>query len=245
MPLHSEAAAKFNHVTSRAMDHTTIHTLNRVTSSKATSTQPKTSSPIQATATTAYGMTQKLPELLNPTQKGQKVLLGDGVSIGKLKVCFGWNTRNPECDVDVSAFLLGSNQKVPGDDWFVFCGQTESPDGNVTFSAEEPVDRESISINLFRLDPSITKIVFVLTINDALAKHLHFGMLKDAYIRIIETGSYRELVSFPMLEYYNNVVSMMIGEIYLYNGKWKFHAIGDGVVRDLAGLCELYGVQVV
>ena len=85
----------------------------------------------------------------------------------------------------------------------------------------------------------------MLTINDALAKHLHFGMLKDAYIRIIETGSYRELVSFPMLEYYNNVISMMIGEIYLYNGKWKFHAIGDGVVRDLAGLCELYGVQVV
>ena len=37
---------------------------------------------------------------------------------------------------------------------------------------------------------------------------------------------------------------MMIGEIYQHNGTWKFNAIGNGVTRDLAGLCALYGVQV-
>ena len=46
-----------------------------------------------------------------------------------------------------------------------------------------------------------------------------------------------------MDEYYSNVTSMMIGEIYLYHGTWKFNAVGNGVARDLAGLCELYGVQ--
>lgn len=70
-------------------------------------------------------------------------------------------------------------------------------------------------------------------------------MLNDAYIRIMDSSSNTELVSFKMEEYYSNVTSMMIGEIYQHNGTWKFNAIGNGVARDLAGLCEVYGVQVV
>ena len=35
----------------------------------------------------------------------------------------------------------------------------------------------------------------------------------------------------------------MLGEIYLHNDNWKFNANGNGVAKDLAGLCELYGVQ--
>ena len=54
-----------------------------------------------------------------------------------------------------------------------------------------------------------------------------------------------ELVSFKMDEYYENVTSMMIGEVYLHNGNWKFNAVGNGVSKDLAGLCRLYGVQIV
>ena len=48
-----------------------------------------------------------------------------------------------------------------------------------------------------------------------------------------------------MDEYYENVTSMMIGEVYLHNGNWKFNAVGNGVSKDLAGLCRLYGVQIV
>lgn len=88
------------------------------------------------------------------------------------------------------------------------------------------------------------KIVFVLTINDALQNRLHFGMLKDAYVRIMDKSG-KECVSFLMTEYYNNVISMMIGEVYQHNGTWKFNAVGNGVAKDLAGLCALYGVQVV
>ena len=105
-------------------------------------------------------------------------------------------------------------------------------------------DREKIQIDLGKLDPRVRKIVFVLTINDALQNRLHFGMLKDAYVRIMDKSG-KELVSFLMTEYYNNVISMMIGELYQHNGAWKFNAVGNGVAKDLAGLCALYGVQVI
>ena len=69
-------------------------------------------------------------------------------------------------------------------------------------------------------------------------------MLKDTYIRLLDSASNQELVSFRIDEYYANVTSMMIGEIYRHNGAWKFNAVGNGVGKDLAGLCRMYGVQV-
>lgn len=82
-----------------------------------------------------------------------------------------------------------------------------------------------------------------MTIDEALNKNLNFSMLNDVYIRISENQ--QEIVSYELSDYYSNVTSMMVGEIYLNNGQWKFNAIGNGVKRDLAGLCEFYGVNVV
>lgn len=183
------------------------------------------------------------PKLLNKIQKGQKTALSQ-TPPDAISACFGWNTTDARCDVDVSAFMLGSGGKVIGDAWFVFYGQTMSPDKSTEFSVDGTADRERIRIDFRKLDANVQKIVFVLTINEALEKHLDFGMMKDAYVRILDASG-RELVSFMMTEYYSNVISMMIGELYLHNGAWKFNAVGNGVAKDLPGLCSLYGVQVI
>lgn len=184
-----------------------------------------------------------IPALQNKVQKGQKTPLSTA-ALTSVDACFGWNVTDARCDVDVSAFLLGADGKVIGDSWFVFYGQALSPDQSTKFLTGSGSDREMIQINFGKLNPQVKKIVFVLTINDALTNRLHFGMLKDAYVRIMDSSG-KELVSFMMTEYYSNVISMMIGELYQHNGIWKFNAVGNGVAKDLAGLCELYGVNVI
>ena len=196
-------------------------------------------------AAPAIPVSKPIPPLKNTIRKGQKVPLETTSKLSRIKACLGWNTLNASCDVDVSAFLLNASGKVIGDSWFVFYGQTDSPDNSTHFIVDQGTDREIITIDFNRLNPSVSKIVFVLTINEALSKSLNFSMLKDSYIRIIDSISNNELVSFMMDEYYANVTSMMIGELYLHNNTWKFNAIGNGVAKDLAGLCELYGVQVI
>lgn len=193
----------------------------------------------------AVPVSKPIPRLYKKVQKGQKAPLETAAGLTRVKACLGWNTLNGSCDVDVSAFLLNSTGRVIGDSWFVFYGQETSPDGSTVFSVDQGADREIISIDFSKLDSRVAKIVFVLTINEALEKRLNFSMLKDAYIRILDGASGTELVSFLMDEYYANVTSMMIGELYQYRGAWKFNAVGNGVARDLAGLCDLYGVQVV
>ena len=197
-----------------------------------------------ATVSAASIPAQTIPPLLHPVQKGQRVPLSS-TPVSKIKACLGWNVTNTACDVDVSAFLLDASGKVPGDSWFVFYGQEQSPDKSTGFSVSSGTDREIITVDFEKLQPDVAKIVFVLTINEALTNHLNFSMLKDAYVRILDAATDTELVSFKMDEYYSNVTSMMIGEIYRHNNAWKFNAIGNGVERDLAGLCEYYGVQVI
>lgn len=186
----------------------------------------------------------QIPSLRNQIQKGQKVMLENSGKLKGIRASIGWNVNNQNCDVDVSAFMLNNTGKVMGDTWFVFYGQEKSPDSSVQFSLSSTGDREEIKVDLTRLNSGVAKIVFVLTINEAIQKKLNFSMIKDAYIRIIDEENNTEIVSFMMDEYYSNVTSMMIGEMYLHNGVWKFNAIGNGVAKDLAGLCEMYGVNV-
>ena len=198
---------------------------------------------IQAAGSVQSNKSITLPSLTKRVSKGQKVPLN--LSSKKIKVNFGWNVKNPACDVDVSAFLLAGSGKVVGDDYFVFYGQESSPEKSVLFKNVETANvLEVFDIDTAVLNPAVAKIVFVMTINDALENSLNFSMLKDAYIQIADPLNNTELASFLVEEYYNNINSMMMGEIYLHNGAWKFNAIGNGVNKDLAGLCEFYGVAV-
>lgn len=221
-----------------SINHTQSQPASKASSGTTSSMHPSAMHPASTPAS------KPLPPLVHMVQKGQKTPLENSGKLTSIKACLGWNVKNPACDVDVSAFLLGASGKVIGDSWFVFYGQTESPDHSTVFHVEDGADRESISVDFTKLDASVARIVFVLTINEALEKNLNFGMLQDAYIRIMDSAG-AELVSFKMDEYYSNVTSMMIGELYLHNGAWKFNAIGNGVAKDLAGLCEMYGVQVI
>lgn len=243
-PRSSQDIASINGNALQDSTATTPHD-NNFFSAQASAPSSACQSPASSVQNAPTQAPKPIPQLIHTVQKGQKVPLEVSGKLSMIKACLGWNTTNSNCDVDVSAFLLNSTGKVIGDTWFVFYGQTQSPDSSTVFRVDDGADREIISVDFTKINPAVAKIVFVLTINEALEKRLNFSMLKDAYIRIIDVPANSELVSFKMDEYYSNVTSMMIGELYIHNGAWKFNAIGNGVARDLAGLCELYGVQVI
>lgn len=223
--------------------------------------QPQMTQPQMQMTQSQFNQSAMQPQMTQPRErqfgsgvvlkKGQKVNLAGntGLTLNNIRVGLGWDIVNQACDLDASAFMLGDNGKVIGDDWFVFYGQTVSPDNSIRHSGDSngagAGDDEIIDINLSAVNPSVKKIVFVVTINEALERGLNFSMVSNAYVRVTDSASGQELVRFSLTDYYANVTSMMVGEIYNHNGVWKFNAIGNGVAKDLAGLCEMYGVNVV
>lgn len=182
------------------------------------------------------------PFFTNLLKKGQKTSIDSSSHI--LDVRLGLNVLNKNCDVDVSAFLVGKDGKVQSEDWFVFYGQPQSPDGSTAFSVlKNETDNQKIIINTEKLSEKVEKIIFVLSINEALEKSLNFSMITDAYLRILDESG-NEICSYEMEDYYDNVTSMIIGEIYRHNESLKFNPVGQGMAKDLSGLCETYGVTV-
>lgn len=187
-------------------------------------------------------------------KKGQKVALNpaNGGVLDAIEVGLGWDLgpNGQSYDLDVEAFMLGSNGKVLGDDWFVFYNQPLSPDGAVKCGADNQTgngigDDETINIRLSQVNAQVTKIVFIVTINEALVYGYNFSNVTNAYVRIVDKPSGQELIKFQLTDYYKEVCSMVVGELYRHNGTWKFNAVGNGTAQDLEGLCISYGVNIV
>lgn len=180
-------------------------------------------------------------------KKGQKINLSTDNSIHEIDVCLGWDAI-PGYDLDASAFLLGANGKVLGDEWFVFYGQQDSPDRAIHHSGnstgENTGDDEIINIKLDQLSQAVQRIVFIVTIDSALQNGYNFSNVRNAYMRVVNRQNNQELMRFSLSDYYENVTSMVVGELYKHNGTWKLNPVGDGVAADLAGLCARYGVNV-
>lgn len=205
--------------------------------------QPQTVQPMQQTQSTGGGVI---------LAKGQRVSLTKmNSALNEVKIGLGWDivAQGADYDLDAEAFLLGDNDKVVGDDWFIFYNQPISPDGSVRHTGDNRTgvgegDDESIEVVLSRVSEQVKKIAFVVTINDAIQKGQNFGGVNNAYIRVVDKSTNKELVKFNLNQYYSDVTSLMVGELYKNNGEWKFNPIGDGVKTDLAGLCQRYGVNI-
>ena len=77
----------------------------------------------------------------------------------------------------------------------------------------------------------------VVNIYDAVPRRQHFGMIKNAFIRLVDARNNNEMFRYNLTEDYSGMTAMIFGEIYRYNGEWKFSAIGQGT-KD-PGLAEL------
>ncbi len=186
-------------------------------------------------------------------KKGQKISLNkNNKSLSEIDVAIGWDLgpMGKGYDLDVEAFVLGKNGLVLGDDWFIFYNQMRSPDGAIVLSEDNRTgagdgDDEVITIQLNQLNPSVEKVVFVVTINEALERGYNFSNVQNAYARIVDKSNNTEIARFNLTDYYKEVNSMVIGELYKYNNEFKFNAVGNGVSDGLAGIARMYGVNIV
>ncbi len=164
----------------------------------------------------------------------------------------GWDTRSTDgaaFDLDSSVFLVGESGKVLSDAHFVFYNQKTSPDGSVVHSGDNLTgagegDDETVSINLPGVDAQIQRIVFAVTIHEAEARKQNFGMVRNAFMRVLNKDSNTELARFDLSEDYSTETAMVFGEIYRNGAEWKFKAVGQGFAGGLKALASDHGVNV-
>ena len=185
--------------------------------------------------------------------KGQKVILSKGnPSLKNIMVGLGWDVNEYDSgstfDLDAAAFMAGANGKCPTENEFIFYNNLKHSSGAVehmgdNLTGEGEGDDEQIMVNLSLVPANIEKIAFTVTIYDAEMKRQNFGQVSNAYIRIVDMDTNRELIRFDLGEDFSIETAVVVGELYKYRGEWKFNAIGSGFQGGLAALCAHYGID--
>jgi stress response protein SCP2 len=183
-------------------------------------------------------------------QKGQKIDLTKGnASLKKVIVGLGWDAaeeggflkslfgRPQTIDCDAVAILLRSGNKLVSKDDVVFYNNLKHGSGCVihqgyNLTGDGDGDDEQIMVFLQDLPSVYERIVFAVTIYQAKTKNQHFGMIKNAYIRIVNADNNQEICRYNLTDNYNGRTAMIFGEIYRHNGEWKFSAVGEGTSDD-------------
>lgn len=97
-------------------------------------------------------------------------------------------------------------------------------------------------VDLSKVSPSVGKIVFVVNIYSASERKQHFGMIQNAFIRLVDMDKNNEICRYNLSDSYYGMEGLIVGEIYRYNGEWKFNAIGQPVqsASRVDKLTEIY-----
>ena len=185
--------------------------------------------------------------------KGGNVSISkEAPGLTKLKVGLGWDVRatdGGDFDLDSVAFLLNAQGKVRADTDFIFYNNLKSPDGSVEHAGDNRTgagdgDDEVIHIDLAKVPADVVKVAVCVTIHDAEARRQNFGMVNNAFVRIVNEATNAEVARYDLGEDASTETALVFAEVYRHNNEWKFKAVGQGFAGGLGPLARNFGVDV-
>lgn len=125
------------------------------------------------------------------------------------------------------------NDKMTDSKNVIYFGNLKSRCGGVVhtgdnLTGEGDGDDEQILIDLAKVPAQINKLVFVVNIYDCVRRKQDFGMIQNAFIRVVDQANREELVTYNLRDNYSGRTSLIAAEIYRQDGEWKFAAVGEG-----------------
>jgi tellurium resistance protein TerD len=190
---------------------------------------------------------------------GVSLSKGGNVSLSKeapglkaITVGLGWDARSTDgadFDLDASAFLQSAESKVRSDADFVFYNNKDGAGGTVHHMGDNLTgtgegDDEQLQIDLEKMPADVNKIAFAATIHEADSRKQNFGMVSNAFIRIVNQADSKELARYDLSEDASVETAMIFGELYRHGDEWKFKAIGQGFAGGLGPLAKNFGVSI-
>lgn len=184
--------------------------------------------------------------------KGGNVNLSkEDASLKKVLIGLGWEARQTDgqsFDLDASCFLVDETEKCLDEKDFIFYNNTTSADGSIFHHGDNKTgagdgDDEIVEVNLDGVPARIKKIVFCVSIHEAERRGQNFGMVSNAFIRVVNKDSEAEITRFDLSEDASTNTTMIFGELYRHNDNWKFKAVGQGYDGGLEKLILRFGLS--
>ena len=183
---------------------------------------------------------------------GNVSLTKSAPGLTNIVIGLGWDARSTDgaaFDLDASGFMLTAEGKVRSDADFIFFNQATSADGSVKHLGDNTTgdgdgDDEQMTVDLSKVPADVDKIAIGVTIHEAETRKQSFGMVSQAFVRVVNAADNAEIVRYDLSEDFSIETALVFGEVYRNSGEWKFRAVGQGFQGGLAAMAKTYGVNV-
>jgi tellurium resistance protein TerD len=99
-------------------------------------------------------------------------------------------------------------------------------------------------MDLDRVPADVVELVVAVTIHEAKARGQNFGLVENAFVRVVDETTGTELARYDLTEdTEQGVNSLVFGKLYRRDQAWNFRAIGDGFKEELQGLVTAYRID--
>lgn len=188
-------------------------------------------------------------------KKGGRVDLTKGTGLKEAMIGLGWDTNryqgSADFDLDLVIFMCDANKRCIDEKHMIFYGQghQEDPAKSIKHSGDNRTgagdgDDETAYIKFANIPENVENIVVAVTIYEAKANNQNFGLVDNAFIRMVNTENNEEILRYDLGEDFSVQTSVIFAEIYKNAGEWKFKAVGEGYEKELGDLCVEYGIDV-
>lgn len=167
-------------------------------------------------------------------------------TLKKIMIGLGWEMKEGQTlDLDASMFMVGANGKLPADEYFIFYNNLKSPDSSVQHTGDNRTgegdeDDEMILANLDLISPDVSELIVTVSIHDAVTRMHKFGLLEEAYIRILDVSSKREVLRYDLDASFTDATDVEFGRLSRKADGWHFIASGIGSNQGLQGYVDIY-----
>lgn len=185
--------------------------------------------------------------------KGQRIdLTKTNPGLTKVIVGLGWDINKyntgADYDLDASAFLLHEDGKAKGIGDFLFYNNPNLYNGAVEHTGDNRTgagdgDDEQIVIDFQKVPQNIQRIGITVTIHEAEERKQNFGHVSNAFVRVVDAATDREVLRYDLGEEFSLETAVVICELYRQGSDWKFQAVGSGFNGGLSALCRNYGLD--
>lgn len=184
--------------------------------------------------------------------KGGNVSLNkEAPGIRAVLLGLGWDARatdGSDFDLDASLFMLRSDGRVRSDADFIFYNNLKSGEGAVEHTGDNLTgvgegDDEAIKVDLTRIPADVQRLSVAVTIHQAAERRQNFGMVSNAFIRVVDQADSKEIARYDLSEDASTETAMIFGELYRAESDWKFKAVGQGFQGGLGPLAQTFGVS--
>lgn len=169
------------------------------------------------------------------------------LNMTRLTFSLSWETTKESphgLDLDIAAFMLSAEKRIPEARNFVFYNNISCPDKAIFLAEDDRTGQigETMNIDLTRIPSHIEEIILVAGVFEGKQKSITFGDTRNAVAILTEDDTRTEICRYILNTAFPNAVTMEFGRLFYRFNRWRFEALGIGYADGFSRFVDKFVV---